>query len=220
MFQVQPTTLQSFSRIYFLSDLTPAAQNFLNTLKLSFETPVIFSTYDRSLKFNDDDLIIFEVPAGEVKNSTKIIDELQIRLNDAHVALFIEPETDISQLIKRFIVKGVFTKEMSNGLVQQGIEKIDQGSFWFSREQFEIITQMRKGADLTQLSREFELTIREKQILHYLVNGYSINQMAEKLFIAENTIKTHRNRLYKKMGVSSGIEAIHLFHKQTSNSVL
>lgn len=214
-------TLNQFNRIYFLTDLTQASQTLLTNLKHCFATPVIFSTYDRTLKFEETDLIFLEVDSQNIPSAKQVLDELQIRLNDGQVALFTQSDTsELADLIKRFIVKGVFTHEMGCELIRQGVEKIDDGTFWFSREQYEIIAKMRKGSDLNQLSREFELTIREKQILYYLLNGYSINQMAEKLFIAENTIKTHRNRLYKKLSVRSAIEAIHLVHERTSSSVI
>lgn len=212
--------LQTFSRIYFLSEMTPEAKNFLAKLKQCFDIPIIFSSYDRSLTFEEHDLIFLEIQPENTACMMEVIDDLQIRMHTIQVALFSSSNIDISSLIKRFIVKGSFTPNMTLEHIKQGICKIDQGSFWFSRDEFETITKMRKGADLSQVSQEFELTTREKQILFYLVNGYSISQMAEKLFVAENTIKTHRNRLYKKMDVGSGFEAIHLFHQRTSHSVI
>lgn len=209
-------TIKHFKRIFLFSDLTEDAQKFLQILKDQFDIPVIFSTYDRSLKFENTDLIILEVDNEQIQEMQNALDDIQLQLESPSVALFVESEeVNISSLITRFMVKGVFNMEMDEPLITRGINKIDEGSFWFSRDQYETITRMRKGADLAQFCKKYKLTMREKQILFYLMDGSSIQQMAQQLFIAENTIKTHRNRLYKKLGVSSGFEAIHLVHKQT-----
>lgn len=208
-------TLNHFSRIYLVSDLTTSAQKFLNTLKLQWATPTIFSTYDRSLQFQEEDLIIISTVSADINDTHKILDHLEVYLENPQIVLFTESkQPKISSLIQRFLVKGVITDEMSDDLIEQGLKKLDSGSFWFSRDQYEIIAEMRKGSNLTSIATQFELTSREKQILFLLTNGYSIQQMAERLFVAKSTIKTHRNRLYKKLGVSSSLEAIHFLHKQ------
>jgi ATP/maltotriose-dependent transcriptional regulator MalT len=40
------------------------------------------------------------------------------------------------------------------------------------------------------------------------VNGCSNKEIARKLMIAESTVKTHKERLYEKLGVSSRSAAI------------
>ncbi len=52
------------------------------------------------------------------------------------------------------------------------------------------------------------LTKREKQILDRLVQGHSNLQIAEELFVAESTVKTHVYKLYKKLNVSNRKEAV------------
>lgn len=54
------------------------------------------------------------------------------------------------------------------------------------------------------------LTQRELEILQFSARGYTINAIALFLFIAPNTIKFHRKKLFEKLGVSSMAEAIRL----------
>jgi DNA-binding NarL/FixJ family response regulator len=42
------------------------------------------------------------------------------------------------------------------------------------------------------------LTRREKEILHWIAEGYTTNEMAEKLFISPLTVETHRRNLLQK----------------------
>jgi len=54
------------------------------------------------------------------------------------------------------------------------------------------------------------LSAREKQILALVVMGYSNNQIADQLFLAESTVKSHLSSAFGKLGVRSRNEAVHL----------
>lgn len=51
------------------------------------------------------------------------------------------------------------------------------------------------------------LTNREKQTLSMVIMGLTNLEIAQKLFISENTVKSHLNTAYKKLGVHSRAEA-------------
>jgi DNA-binding NarL/FixJ family response regulator len=54
------------------------------------------------------------------------------------------------------------------------------------------------------------LSSREKQILGLVVMGYMNSQIAEQLFLAESTVKSHLSSAFGKLGVRSRNEAAHL----------
>jgi DNA-binding NarL/FixJ family response regulator len=54
------------------------------------------------------------------------------------------------------------------------------------------------------------LSSREKQILGLVVMGYMNSQIAERLFLAESTIKSHLSSAFGKLGVRSRHEAVDL----------
>lgn len=54
------------------------------------------------------------------------------------------------------------------------------------------------------------LSAREKQILGLVVMGYMNSQIAERLFLAESTIKSHLSSAFGKLGVRSRHEAVNL----------
>jgi DNA-binding NarL/FixJ family response regulator len=63
------------------------------------------------------------------------------------------------------------------------------------------------------LARQVEparLSPREKQILGLVVMGYMNGQIAERLFVAESTVKSHLSSAFAKLGVSSRTEAVEL----------
>jgi DNA-binding NarL/FixJ family response regulator len=54
------------------------------------------------------------------------------------------------------------------------------------------------------------LSTREKQILGLVVMGYMNSQIAEQLFVAESTVKSHLSSAFGKLGVRSRNEAVEL----------
>jgi DNA-binding CsgD family transcriptional regulator len=53
-----------------------------------------------------------------------------------------------------------------------------------------------------------KLTSREKEILKHSARGYTINQIAEAIFVSPDTVKFHRKKLFEKIGVANISEAI------------
>jgi len=54
------------------------------------------------------------------------------------------------------------------------------------------------------------LSAREKQILGLVVMGYMNSQIAEQLYLAESTVKSHLSSAFGKLGVRSRNEAVNL----------
>jgi len=56
--------------------------------------------------------------------------------------------------------------------------------------------------------KEYQLTARESEILHGLVEGMSYKKLAEKHFVSISTIRTHIQHIYEKLHVNSKAEAV------------
>ena len=61
-------------------------------------------------------------------------------------------------------------------------------------------------------AEDVELTKREQTILEALQTGRSNKQIAEKLFLAEQTVKFHLTNIYRKLDVSNRTEAVRYAH--------
>ena len=64
---------------------------------------------------------------------------------------------------------------------------------------FQSFTDAARYAAIVALSEKHALSEREKETLYYLSMGYSVNRVAELLFITNNTAGTHIRSIYKKM---------------------
>jgi ATP/maltotriose-dependent transcriptional regulator MalT len=59
-----------------------------------------------------------------------------------------------------------------------------------------------------EAARQAGLSSREAQIMTLIAAGHSNGQIAERLVLAEKTVKNHVNRIYAKLGVGSRPAAI------------
>ena len=58
--------------------------------------------------------------------------------------------------------------------------------------------------------RELGITRRELEILELIARGLSNREIAEKLFVSENTVKTHSSRLLDKLSAKRRTQAVQL----------
>ena len=64
-------------------------------------------------------------------------------------------------------------------------------------------------ADAKRVER-FGITPRELEILELIASGLSNREIAEKLFVSENTVKTHSSRLFDKLSAKRRTQAVQI----------
>jgi len=57
---------------------------------------------------------------------------------------------------------------------------------------------------------EVGITARELEILGHMATGLSNQEIADRLFISENTVKTHASRLFDKLGAKRRTQAVQI----------
>lgn len=72
-----------------------------------------------------------------------------------------------------------------------------------ARKVIEAFTRKEKINDYFQ-----ELSRREQEMLEYLSKGYRYKEIADKLFISIETVRTHIRNIYEKLQVNSRAEAL------------
>ena len=58
--------------------------------------------------------------------------------------------------------------------------------------------------------RQLGITKRELEILELIAHGMSNREIADKLFVSENTVKTHSSRLFDKLGAKRRTQAVQI----------
>ena len=83
-----------------------------------------------------------------------------------------------------------------------------------ARRAMELLREAPKPiSSITESTVENQLSDREMEILKEVVKGYNHHEIAEKLFISPNTVRTHINNIYKKLHLNSRSQVMNLAYK-------
>ena len=83
-----------------------------------------------------------------------------------------------------------------------------------ARRAMELLREAPKPiASIAESTVENQLSDREMEILKEVVKGYNHHEIAEKLFISPNTVRTHVNNIYKKLHLNSRSQVMNFAYK-------
>jgi DNA-binding NarL/FixJ family response regulator len=115
---------------------------------------------------------------------------------------------------------GIVLKQTAPDLIVKSIRKVHSGEIWLdSNTTAAVMRQFSSGSLDTAApgpkGRERSpLSAREREIVALVAQGYKNKEMAEKMFISEQTVKNHLHNIFDKLGVSDRLElALYAIHK-------
>ena len=128
--------------------------------------------------------------------------------SESLVALFnISSNPDLEEIAVRRGVRGIFYEQDSLSSFTKGIQAILNNELWISRG---ILTKLVLNKDRNVSGNNQEdsiLTPREIEILSMVATGDKNEEIAEKLYISPNTVKTHLYNIFKKINVPNRLQA-------------
>jgi DNA-binding NarL/FixJ family response regulator len=119
---------------------------------------------------------------------------------------------------------GIVLKQTATELLIKSIRKVHAGEIWLdSHTTAAVIRQfvaneeapaMAQPAIAAPRDRERSpLSQREREIVALVAQGFKNKEMAEKMFISEQTVKNHLHNIFDKLGVSDRLElALYAIH--------
>jgi len=119
------------------------------------------------------------------------------------LALSMSGQGDIvNEMINDADISGYILKNVGKKELVSAIEKIAGGGIYFSDA---VLDELEKTASRRKKNEEAHLTERELEIIRLIENELSNRQIAEKLFISERTVETHRKNIFRKTQTNSVI---------------
>lgn len=109
--------------------------------------------------------------------------------------------------------KGYLPKQDSTTeILLEAIRTIASGDEFYSPSISKIVIKSFvnsvKNTSVSDIAKKQQLTSREKEILKLYVEGYTNNEIADKLSLSVFTIKTHKNNIMQKYNFKSTVEMI------------
>lgn len=128
----------------------------------------------------------------EIKSINKEIEIVVLTVFDDNEKIF----NAICNGANGYLLKNSTSDEILDAIkvVVDGGSTINAG---LARKVFSMFTNIKQNENT------YGLTKRENELLHYLVDGKSINEIAKKIFISPQTVQTHVKNIYFKVHVNS-----------------
>src|SRR6202167_1777495 len=115
---------------------------------------------------------------------------------------------------------GIVLKQTAPELIVKSIRKVHGGEIWLdSHTTAAVMRQFAAPGEISgggsgKTRERSPLSQREREIVQLVAQGYKNKEMAEKMFISEQTVKNHLHNIFDKLGVSDRLElALYAIHK-------
>lgn len=151
----------------------------------------------RVLSPEDTDVLLLDIslPDG---NGIDFCEKIHQEYPD--IKILVLTSHDEYSIAKRVIANGASGYILKNSLSEEvitGIETVANNKI-FLCDEVDILLKKHTGQPVW-------LSSREQELLKLIVDGYSNQEMAEKLFLGIETIKTYRKNLIQKLGAKNSM---------------
>ena len=170
----------------------------------------------------DPDVVLMELKLPRVDGLT-VLRSIQARASRSKVILFSSSENK-EEFVEAMKIgcRGIISKSATISLIEKSIQKVHSGEIWLdSHTTAAVIRQFSSPSDFPAVhasngksTRErAQLSQREREIIILIAQGYKNKEIAEKMFITEQTVKNHLHNVFDKLGVSDRLElALYAIH--------
>lgn len=170
----------------------------------------------------EPDVVLMDIRLPRVDGLT-VLRSIQTRAPKSKILLFAAPEhrEEFVEAMK-LGCSGVLHKDVQTSLIEKSIRKVFAGEIWLDSNT--TVAVMRKfatpGESLSPgpgngktVRERAQLSQREREIIVLIAQGYKNKEIAEKMFITEQTVKNHLHNVFDKLGVSDRLElALYAIH--------
>jgi len=121
-------------------------------------------------------------------------------------------EEEIIHLMRAHKLYGVLSLGSDLQQLKKAIAVINGGQIWIDNERLKVllhgIDNAKPGTPVEKLSN------KESQIVELVVEGFKNREIASRLFLSEQTIKSHLGRIFRKMQVRNRSQLVSMIFKK------
>lgn len=161
---------------------------------------VLKEDLDLLLKINTIGFNFYEKIPVENRKSHTITYDFHLRNPEGKVILINQKLTPLFLTNDGKIWKAICIISLSSEQNAGNIKIYEKGSSKILKYDLE--------GDFWKTTERIELSNREKEVLRFSIRGFTINEIAEAIFVSPDTVKFHRRKLFDKLEVANISEAI------------
>ncbi len=95
-------------------------------------------------------------------------------------------------------LRGLLSYDCGMPMLEKAIRHVHSGELWLPRALWEDVLSVRNNPG--------RLTRKEKAISSYICGGFTNKEIALKMELSEQTVKSHCNKIFKKLGISNRVQ--------------
>ena len=158
------------------------------------------------------DVVLLDITMSEL-DGIQIIPVIK-KKSPATKVLMLAASEDEAMIFKALKAgaKGYLSKNTSTSSLIKAIKVVHKDELWVERKVvarfFYENNTADSGKEGLQENPIKDLTPREQDVLRLLIKGFSNKEIANDLFISEKTVKSHLNKVFRKLNVSRRLDAI------------
>ncbi|WP_373511896.1 response regulator [Persicitalea sp.] len=107
---------------------------------------------------------------------------------------------------------GYLLKEEKTHIIINAITDVLEGGAPMSpimaAKALDLLRQGSNDLHIQSVSRSADLTLRETEVMEWLVRGLNVRDISEKLFVSNKTVRKHLEHIYQKLHVKGSGEAV------------
>lgn len=209
-------------RILIADDHALLRQGIKNVLSLEADLEVIGEAADgeeavrKAVELKPDIILLdINMPRGNGLEVTKRLSAAQPDIKCVVLTIH-DDENYVFEVIKAGAV-GYLLKDVEPSMLIKAIRAISEGeSFIYptlARKLFSEVSRRdterrHESVDMIRRRKEERLTYREVEVLQLVAKGLSNQEMAQRLFLSEKTVKNHLTNIFRKINVTDRTQAV------------
>ncbi|MTI70601.1 MAG: response regulator transcription factor [Firmicutes bacterium] len=153
------------------------------------------------------DVILLDINMPEI-NGLKTLKQIK-KINNQIKIIILTIHNDEEYLFNALDTgtNGYILKDSDSDTILKAIKKVYKGETYIQPSLSSLLIKKYKNKKPSKKKIIQTLTNREYEILSLIAKGLSNEDISNKLFISEKTVKRHISNLYKKLGVKDRINA-------------
>ena len=196
--QIHKISIGYTTRLF--SDGLEAIIDRFENFTVEFTSPIGKELFNKLANNSFEQILILQVNCP----STRDLDQIKKLIESYPLVkiLFLSllPRTNIGFELIESGISGYLLQSCAKEDLLSALNKISENKPYICSD---ITQNLFTGKKKDHDKKEYDLTDREKEVLSMLVSSHTNKQIASKLNLSENTVKTHRRNIHTKFGVSN-----------------
>ena len=200
-------------KLYLADDHSIVRQGLVSLLKGFSDCEIIGEAGDGEQALRDiiqlnPDVAIVDITMPKL-NGMEVVRQAHIKAPKCKILVLTmhEEEEYVIHLVKAG-ASGYLLKDSAGEELIDAVKALAKGQSYFSQYAAKVLASQYNNPQQNWEDPYKDLTNREKQIFHLVIDGKTTRQIADMLHISSKTVENHRGKVLEKINVSNTAELV------------